>query len=68
MDCYHKRSRIEGCFGTEKRQTEIKNFNGKGIEKFSAHVGMHTIAIQALALCRLQNGVSEGLINLGGLI
>lgn len=67
LDDYHLRNRIEGNHGTEKRQTELKNFNGKGINKFTAHVGMHVIALQAIALCRLQNGISERLINLGGL-
>jgi hypothetical protein len=38
------------------------------LEKFTAHIGMHVVSILALALARLQNGVTENLTFRGGLI
>jgi len=68
LNDYHRRNRIEGRHGTEKLLTNLSNINGKGIEKFATHVGMHLVSTMALALARLQNGVTEGLVDLGGLI
>lgn len=68
LDDYHIRNRIESRHGSEKLLSNIGNINGKGIEKFTIHVGMHLVSTMALALCRLQNGVTKGLVNLGGLI
>jgi len=68
MDHYHFRNRIENNHGTEKRKTEIENIEAKGIERITTHIGMHLIALHAIALCRLQNGITSGLTNLAGLI
>jgi len=68
MDDYHLRNRIENGHGTEKRKTEIKNIEAKSIERITTHIGMHLIALHAIALCRLQNGVTTGLTNLAGLV
>jgi len=65
---YVIRELIEHCHGREKRLTEIKNIQANNIEKFSAHIGMHVVSILALALVRLQNGVTEDLTFRGGLI
>lgn len=68
MDDYHYRNRIENNHGTEKRKTEIKNIEAKSIERITTHIGMHLIALHAIALCRLQNGITVGLTNLAGLV
>lgn len=68
LDDYHLRNRIESRHGTEKLLTNLDKVNGRGIEKFTNHVGVHLISLMALALCRLQNGVARGLVDLGGLI
>lgn len=68
LDDYHFRNRIENNHGTEKRKTEIKNIEAKGIERTTTHIGMHLIALHAVALCRLQNGIITGLTNLAGLV
>ncbi len=68
MDDYHFRNRVENTHGAEKRKTEIKNIEAKGIERTMTHIGMHLIALHAIALCRLQNGVTTGLISLAGLV
>jgi hypothetical protein len=65
---YLIREAIEQCHGREKRLTEIKNIQAKDMEKFNTHIGMHVISILALALVRLQNGMTEGLTFRGGLI
>ena len=46
----------------------IKNKEAKGIERIATHIGMHLIALHAIALCRLQNGITTGLTNLAGLV
>ena len=68
MDDYHQRNKIESHHGTEKRNFNIKNIEAKGIEKTTAHLGMHLIALHAIALCRLQNGITEGLTNTVGFV
>lgn len=68
MDDYHFRNRIENNHGTEKRKTEIKDIEAKSIERITTHIGMHLLALHAIALCRLQNGKTTGLTNLAGLI
>jgi len=68
LDHYHSRNRHEGQHGVEKNKTEIMNIGGKGIQKFSAYVGLHLIALLAVALIRLQNGETEELVTLGGLV
>lgn len=68
MDDYHFRNRIENNHGTEKRKTEIKNIEAKSIERITTHIGVHLIALHAIALCRLQNGITTGLTNLAGLV
>jgi hypothetical protein len=68
MDDYHFRNRVENTHGTEKRKTEIKNIEAKGIERTMTHIGMHLISLHAIALCRLQNGVTTGLTSLAGLV
>lgn len=68
LDHYHLRNRIESHHGTEKRNFKIKNIEAKGIERTSVHLGMHLIALHAVALCRLQNGITEGLIDTVGLV
>ncbi len=65
---YVIRELIEHCHGREKRLTEIKNIQANNIEKFTAHIGMHVVSILALALVRLQNGVTENLTYRGGLV
>jgi len=65
---YVIRELIEHCHGREKRLTEIKNIQAKDMEKFTAHIGMHVVSILALALVRLQNGVTENLTFRGGMI
>lgn len=67
MDFYHLRNRVESGHGNEKRQTEITHIEAKGIERVTTHIGMHLISILAIALYRLQHGVSTGLTNLAGL-
>jgi len=68
LDYYHFRNRIENNHGTEKRKTEVTNIEAKGIERTTTHIGMHLLALHAIALCRLQNGITTGLTNLAGLI
>jgi len=65
---YVIRELIEHCHGREKRLTEIKNIQANNIEKFTAHIGMHIVSILALALVRLQNGITKDLTFRGGLI
>lgn len=65
---YLVRGTIERCHGWIKRHTEIKNIQATDIHKFTAHLGFHLISTLALALVRLQDGKTEGLINRGGLI
>ena len=65
---YDKWNRIESRHSTEKLLTNIGNINGKGIEKFTIHVGIHLVSIIALVLCRLQNGITKGIVDLGELI
>ncbi|MEM0466183.1 MAG: transposase [Candidatus Thermoplasmatota archaeon] len=68
LDHYHFRNRIENNHGTEKRKTEITHIEAKGIERTTTHIGMHILALHAIALCRLQHGITTGLTNLAGLI
>ena len=68
MDCYHQRNKLESHHGTEKRNMEIKHIEAKGIERITTHIGMHIIALHALALCRLQHGITENLTDTAGLI
>ena len=68
LDDYHLRNRIESRHGNEKLLTNIGSIDCRGIERFTAHVGLHLVSILALALTRLQNGVTKGLVDLGGLI
>jgi hypothetical protein len=68
MDDYHLRNQIEGCHGSEKRNYNLKNIEAKGIERVTTHLGMHLVSVLAVSLCRLQNGVSEGLTDTAGLI
>jgi len=68
MDDYHLRNRIENNHGMEKKKTEIRNIEAKSIKRITTHIGMHLIALHAIALCRLQNGITEGLTNLAGLV
>ncbi len=65
---YAIRNLIEHSHGRDKRHTEIKNIQATDIYKFTAHLGMHVISTLALALVRLQEGKTEGLIYRGGLI
>ncbi len=52
--------------GLEKKHTELKNIQASDLDTFEIHLGMHVISRLTLALMRLQNGISEGLLNLGG--
>jgi len=62
------RDAIEHSQGLEKKHTEIKNIQASNLETFETHIGMHVISRLSLALVRLQNGVSENLVHLGGLV
>jgi hypothetical protein len=52
----------------QKSYYNIKNIEAKGIERVTTHLGMHLISVLVVSLCRLQNGVSEGLTDTAGLI
>jgi hypothetical protein len=62
------RSAIEHGHGLEKRSTELKNIQASNLDTFETHLGMHVISLLSLALVRLQNGITEGLIRFGGVV
>jgi len=66
-DDYHTRNRIEGTHGVEKRNSNIRRMECKGIKRVSTHMGMHLISKLAIALTRLQHGITQGLGNTAGL-
>ena len=68
MSMLKVRSSIEHGHGLEKKHTELKNIQASDLDTFEIHLGMHVISRLTLALMRLQNGISENLLNLGGII
>jgi hypothetical protein len=62
------RDAIEHSQGLEKKHTEIKNIQASNLDTMEIHIGMHVISRLALALVRLQNGVTKNLVNIGGLV
>ena len=62
------RESIEHSQGLEKKHTNIKNIQATNLDTFETHIGMHVTSLNALALVRLQNGIVDGLVNIGGLI
>lgn len=68
MDKYSMRNRIEHGHGMEKRQTELKESHVENIDGMDIHVGLHCVSLLSMVLVRLQNGITDGLVNLGGLV
>jgi hypothetical protein len=61
---YNRRAAIEAFHGHMKQQMLLEKFmDARGIERAERHVLMSYIAILAVALCRLQHGVTESLSN-----
>lgn len=44
-DEYHKRNRIEGTHGLEKRIYQLNHIKARGLEKVSTHIILHDIAL-----------------------
>ncbi len=66
---YNKRAGIEAFHGHIKQQMHIeKFFDKRGIEKAEMHVLLCYISLLCVALCRLQHGVTEGLVNVKCLV
>jgi len=60
------RTTIEHSQGLEKKHTENKNIQASNLDTMEVHIEMHVIS--RLALVRLQNGITKGLVTLGGLV
>ncbi len=68
IDRLKVRNAIEHSQGLEKKHTEIKNIQASNLNTMEVHIGMHVISRLTLALVRLQNGIKNDLVNIGGLI
>lgn len=68
MDKLKLRDAIEHSQGLEKKHTNIKMIQATNLATFEMHIGMHVVSLLALALVRLQNGITENLVSIGGLI
>lgn len=61
---YNRRAAIEAFHGHMKQQMLLEKFmDARGIERAERHVLMVYISLLAVALCRLQHGITEGLSN-----
>jgi len=61
---YNRRAAIEAFHGHMKQQMLLEKFmDARGIERAERHVLMVYISLLAVALCRLQHGIMEGLSN-----
>jgi len=61
---YNRRAAIEAFHGHMKQQMLLEKFmDASGLEAAERHVRLFYIALLAVALCRLQHGVIEGLSN-----
>jgi hypothetical protein len=59
---YNRRAAIEAFHGHMKQQMLLEKFmDARGIRRAERHVLMSYIAMLAVALCRLQHGISDGL-------
>jgi len=65
MDSYHLRSRKEGEHGYYKEQLEIEDrVTVKGQERIERYLALNLCTILAVALVRLQHGITENLTSL----
>jgi len=61
---YNRRAAIEAFHGHMKQQMLLEKFmDARGIERAERHVLMSYISLMAVALCRLQHGIADGLSN-----
>lgn len=61
---YNRRAAIEAFHGHMKQQMLLEKFmDARGIERAERHVLMVYISLLAVALCRLQHGIHDGLSN-----
>lgn len=66
---YNERGTVERFHSVLKQQLNIEKFNDKqNIDRVENHVLMCYISLLCVALCRVQNGITEGLIQTCGLI
>ncbi len=66
---YNKRAGIEAFHGHLKQQMNIEKFlDKKGIQNAEIHVLLCYISLLAVALCRLQHGITDGLVNVKCLV
>jgi len=66
---YNKRAGIEAFHGHIKQQMNIeKFFDKRGLQRAEMHVLLCYITLLCVALCRLQHGITEGLINVKCLV
>lgn len=67
LDRYHRRAVIEGSHGHFKEWFGL-NMIPKGLKKVTHHVDLVLLAILAVALTRLQHGITKNLTGKAGLI
>lgn len=67
LDRHHRRAVIEGSFGHFKEWFGLKLLP-KGLKKVQHHVDLVMLAILAVALNRIQHGITENLTGKAGLI
>jgi hypothetical protein len=61
---YNRRAAIEAFHGHMKQQMLLEKFmDARGIERAERHVLMVYVSLLAVALCRLQHGITDGLSN-----
>jgi len=61
---YNRRAAIEAFHGHLKQQMLLEKFmDARGLERAERHILMTYITILAVALCRLQHGITDGLSN-----
>lgn len=65
MDDYHLRNGVESTHGTEKRLGSIKRTEVRGVENNTVQLGLHLLMLHMVAHTRLQNGIQEGLTDIG---
>ena len=66
---YNKRASIEAFHGHLKQQMNLETFLDKrGMSRAEMHVLLTYISLLCVALCRIQHGVTDGLVNVKCLV
>lgn len=61
--------RSDENWGRKKGESKMKTLlRQNSTDRITMHIEMHLLSLRAIALCRLQNGITTGLIDLAVLI